>query len=61
MDVSLFGTGDRGVYNLVKYVFLEKKANFLGNKTVDQRSGVNLKKTVFCKNLLQIFSFLLFS
>ena len=30
--------------------FSEKKAHFFGNKTVDQ--GANLKKNVFCKNLL---------
>ena len=29
-------------------MFLEK-ANFFGNKTVDQRSGANLKKRVFAK------------
>ena len=29
-------------------MFSEKKANFWGNKTVDQRSGAKLKKTVFC-------------
>ena len=38
-------------------VFLEKKAHFWGNKTVDQCSGANLKKRVFCKNLLQISCF----
>ena len=30
----------------------------MGNKTVDQRSGANLKKHVFCKNLLHISCFL---
>ena len=40
-------------------VKIEKKAHFFGNKTVDQRSGANLKKSVFCKNLLQIFCFFL--
>ena len=43
-----------------KNVFLEKKAHFFGNKTVDQRSGANLKKRVFCKNLLQISCFFSF-
>ena len=37
-----------------KNVFFEKKAHFFGNKTVDQRFGANLKKRVFCKNLLKI-------
>ena len=32
-------------------MFFEKKAHFLGNKTVDQGFGANLKKHVFCKNL----------
>ena len=36
-----------------------KKAHFLGNKTVDQRFGANLKTRVFCKNLLQISCFFL--
>ena len=37
-----------------KNIFL-KKAHFFGNKTVDQRSGANLKKTCFLqKKLLQI-------
>ena len=40
-----------------KTMFLEKKAHFFGSKTVDQRSGANAKKTVFCWNLLQIFCF----
>ena len=35
----------------------KEKAHFFGNKTVDQRSGANLKKTVFCRNLLQISCF----
>ena len=39
--------------------FLEKKAIFFGNKTVDQRFGANLKKCVFCKNLQQISCFFL--
>ena len=38
-------------------MFLEEKAHFFGNKTVDQRSGANLKKRVFCENLLQISYF----
>ena len=44
-----------------KTVFLEKKAHFFGNKTVNHRSGANLKKRVFYKILQQIscfFSFL---
>ena len=45
---------------LVKNVFLEKKAHFFGNKTVDQCSGANLRKTVFCRNLLQISCFFRF-
>ena len=40
----------------VKIVF-SKKALFGGNKRVDQHLGANLKKRVFCKNVLQIFSF----
>ena len=44
-----------------KTMFLEKKAHFFGSKTVDQRFGANLKKPVFCRNLLQISAnFLLF-
>ena len=39
-----------------KNVIKEKKA-FLGNKTLDQRFGANLKKLVFCKMLLQISCF----
>ena len=38
-------------------MFLEKKANFWGNKTVDQRSGANLTKRVLGKILLQISCF----
>ena len=34
-----------------------EKSSFFGNKTVDQRFGANLKKHVFCKNLLQIYCF----
>ena len=30
-----------------KNVFLEKKANFLGNRTVEQRFGANSKKLFF--------------
>ena len=38
-------------------MFLEEKANFFGNKTVDQRSGANSKILFFAKNLLQISCF----
>ena len=37
-------------------VFREK-SSFFGNKTFDQRFGANLKKCIFCKNLLQISCF----
>ena len=50
------------IYNFYRWkrVFREKKTHFFGNKTVDQRSGANLKKPVFCKNLLQISCFFSF-
>ena len=34
------------------------KSSFFGNKKVDQHSGANFKKPVFCRNLLQISCFL---
>ena len=37
----------------------KKKANFRGNKTVDQRSGANLKKTCFLQKFAA--NFLLFT
>ena len=40
------------------YVFFEKKANFWGNKTVNQHSGANLKKHFFFQNFAA--NFLLF-
>ena len=43
-----------------KNMFFEKKPQFFGNKTVGQRSGANLKKHVFCRNLLQISCFFSF-
>ena len=39
-----------------KTVFLEK-SSFFCNKTVNQRSGSNFQKRVFCKILLQISCF----
>ena len=43
-----------------KTMFLEKKAPFFMSKTVNQRSGENKKKTVFCRNLQQISCFFRF-
>ena len=40
-----------------KNMFLEKKAHFFGNKTVDQRFGANLKNMFFAKIFLQISCF----
>ena len=37
---------------------LREKSSFFGNKTVDQRSGANLKKPIFCKKITA--NFLLF-
>ena len=41
-----------------KTVFLEKKAHFFGNKTVDQRFGANSKKTVFAEICCKFLAFL---
>ena len=38
-------------------VFLEKKTHFLGNKTVDQRSGANLKNVFFAKICAKFLAF----
>ena len=43
-----------------KNVFLEKKANFFGNKTVDQHSGANLKNVFFAKFSCKFLAFLSF-
>ena len=41
-----------------KNVFLEKKNIIFGNKTVDQRSGANLKKCVFAQICCKFLAFL---
>ena len=51
--VLLFGKIDKNTL----LMFLEKKAHFLGNKTVDQHSGANLKN-MFLQNVAA--NFLLF-
>ena len=43
-----------------KTVFLEKKAYFFGNKTVDQRSGASSKKLFFAEICCKFLAFLVF-
>ena len=50
MDLQLF---------IDKSMFLEEKAHFFGNKTVDQHLGANLKKTVFLQKFVANFSLFL--
>ena len=60
--LSLHQNAGCTTFHRQKGVFREKKAHFFGNKTVNHRSGANLKIRVFCKILLQIsYFFKLFS
>ena len=43
---------------IVKSRFLEEKAHFFGNKTVNQGSGANKKKLIFAKIFCKFLAFL---
>ena len=42
---------------IAKNVFFEKKAQFFGNKTVDQLSGANLKNVFFAEICCKFLAF----